>query len=554
MFVTGLLIPGIPAQSTPNPPSNLAVTAVSSIQLDLAWNDNALDETGFRIERSSDNVTFAFLATVAANDPTFSSTGLDAAIKYYYRVLAFNVTGDSDFSNTASSTTLTPFANWQQVHFSAAQLADPNISGLNANPDDDASDNQTEFMFFGDPLQADAPPFPSALGIEQDAGDLLDHLTVTIDRDKLAIDLTLDAEVSGDLGSWQSGGGSVIGPIFVGEDALAITEKFRDATDANLASQRFMRLLVKYTGVPDSWTTGPSMPLELNEVACGVLGNRLFIIGGFNSETLAFNLDTGSWDPASTWAGRSFPGNHHTVEVFNGKLYVFGGLGSASEGKVQIFDPGTNMWSAGTDIPFLTGAATSAVIGGFIYVAGGREGLPGSRVTTDKSARYDPVANTWIMRASMPQARHHAAGETDGTKFYVFGGRFSSIEGFDEVQIYDPASNTWVSSADAGSPILPLPTPRSGMGTAVFHNGEFYVIGGESRDQAGTTPDEVFPQVEIYDPAANTWRSGTPMATPRHGIFPLLHQDRIYVASGGTVVGGGATGRSAILEIYIPGT
>ena len=89
-----------------------------------------------------------------------------------------------------------------QTRFSPAQLADPNISGLNANPDDDACDNQTEFMFLGDPLQADGPTFPSAVGIEQDAGDLLNHLTATIVRDKLAIDLTLDVEVSGDLGSW----------------------------------------------------------------------------------------------------------------------------------------------------------------------------------------------------------------------------------------------------------------------------------------------------------------------------------------------------------------
>jgi hypothetical protein len=35
----------------PNPPSDLAVTALSSTQIRLTWTDNSSDEVGFRIER-----------------------------------------------------------------------------------------------------------------------------------------------------------------------------------------------------------------------------------------------------------------------------------------------------------------------------------------------------------------------------------------------------------------------------------------------------------------------------------------------------------------------
>jgi hypothetical protein len=42
------------------------------------------------------------------------------------------------------------------------------------------------------------------------------------------------------------------------------------------------------------------------------------------------------------------------------------------------------------------------------------------------------------------------------------------------------------------------------------------------------------------------------MLTARHGIFPVLHEGRIYVAAGGIAAGGGTTGQSTILEIYVP--
>jgi hypothetical protein len=85
------------------------------------------------------------------------------------------------------------------------------------------------------------------------------------------------------------------------------------------------------------------------------------------------------------------------------------------------------------------------------------------------------------------------------------------------------------------------------MGKAVFYNGEFYVLGGETLDGSGATPANVYNRVDIYDPGSNTWRLGPVMATARHGIFPVLHAGRIYIAGGGVQAGGS---QSATLEIY----
>lgn len=90
----------------PLAPGSLAATAISSSQIDLSWLDNASDEDGFEIERSTDGVNFALIASVGANVTTYSdSNGLAASTTYDYRVRAANANGNSDYSNVASATT-----------------------------------------------------------------------------------------------------------------------------------------------------------------------------------------------------------------------------------------------------------------------------------------------------------------------------------------------------------------------------------------------------------------------------------------------------------------
>ncbi|ABX03583.1 MAG TPA: hypothetical protein DEF47_17495 [Herpetosiphon sp.] len=304
--------------------------------------------------------------------------------------------------------------------------------------------------------------------------------------------------------------------------------------------------------LPDSWESNGTMPVPLGEVASGIIGNKMYVVGQGNAATLRYNLTTGSYSSTTTLAQRALRGNHHAAEVINGKFYLFGGLDNNSDGKVQIYDPVSNTWAMGADMPFAAGASSSAVINGYAYVAGGI--INGS--TTTRVARYDPVANTWTEVAAMPRGRNHAASATDGSKLYVFGGRGPGsgdgnnvANGFDTVQIYDPVANSWRSSM-TDTTIAPLPQARGGMGKAVYYDGEFYIFGGETLDGAGAVTGNVYDRVDIYNPILNRWRTGSPMPTARHGIFPVINGGRIYIAGGGTVSGFSQTN---ITEIYNPG-
>jgi len=77
----------------------------------LSWSDNANNETGYSVERSSDGRSFTQIAQAAADTGSWTDTGLSGGAVYYYRVRAFNNYGNSAYSNTASAQTQSDTSN-----------------------------------------------------------------------------------------------------------------------------------------------------------------------------------------------------------------------------------------------------------------------------------------------------------------------------------------------------------------------------------------------------------------------------------------------------------
>jgi hypothetical protein len=88
----------------PAAPSNLQATAVSSTEIDLTWQDNSNDETGFGIETLV-NGKFQQIGTVSANSTGARITHLTPQTSYTFRVLALNGTLSSRTSNQVTATT-----------------------------------------------------------------------------------------------------------------------------------------------------------------------------------------------------------------------------------------------------------------------------------------------------------------------------------------------------------------------------------------------------------------------------------------------------------------
>jgi len=91
----------------PAAPSNLVANAVACNKVDLTWTDNSDNESGFRIERSTNGADFGEINTVGANVTAYSDTTVAENTSYWYRVRAYNGAGNSAYSNTATATTPT---------------------------------------------------------------------------------------------------------------------------------------------------------------------------------------------------------------------------------------------------------------------------------------------------------------------------------------------------------------------------------------------------------------------------------------------------------------
>jgi N-acetylneuraminic acid mutarotase len=546
----------------PAAPSGLTAKAISPQQINLTWKNNSSKELGFQVEQSLDQITFSVITDSSSNVIAYAATNLNPGIKYYFRVCAFNGAGNSAYSNTNSGTTFTPLTQWLLNSFTSTQLTNPAVSGLGANPAGDGLMNLFKYALNPQPL------IPDNTNIAWAGTDTIltsNFLTLNFMANATVIDVLFGANVSSNLTTWTSGTNLVTGPISISTNAGMVTEKFRLTMPMTSAPNQFMQLTASYNGVPNSWVTGATMIVTLQETAAGIISNKLYVVGIHdgnqnppdpNSPTLVYDIFANTWTNVNS--PRPFVGDHHGAEVYGGRLYLIGGVDGSSkappDGKVQIYDPVTNGWSVGASMPFAAGSCATALINGEIYAAGGIVGDTGvypNGFTTNATAMYDPVSNIWTMLAPMPVGRNHAAASTDGSKLYVFGGRDGGnnvANGYNTVEIYDPGSNTWVSSTDPGSTLAPLPQARGGMGKAVYYNGDFYVMGGETSNGSGATANKVYNRVDIYNVASNSWRLGTPMPTARHGIFPVLLGNRIYTAGGGVTSG---VSSSSIVEIYI---
>jgi hypothetical protein len=86
----------------PESPSALAVENKKYGEAYLTWTDNSGLETGFRLERSTNNVNFFPIASIDANKIDFTDKNVLEGKTYYYRLASTTTEGFSLYSNTIS--------------------------------------------------------------------------------------------------------------------------------------------------------------------------------------------------------------------------------------------------------------------------------------------------------------------------------------------------------------------------------------------------------------------------------------------------------------------
>jgi N-acetylneuraminic acid mutarotase len=138
-----------------------------------------------------------------------------------------------------------------------------------------------------------------------------------------------------------------------------------------------------YDPATDEWTPLTDIPTPRMSPAGAAVDGIIYIIGG---ETGAFGDGptvnvVEAYDPATdTWTEKApMPTARmlFDVAVVDGKIYAVGGwpvIGVGAVGStlvVEIYDPVTDTWAAGVDLPERIGDHACAAVNGVIYTSGG---------------------------------------------------------------------------------------------------------------------------------------------------------------------------------------
>ncbi|MBA3451776.1 MAG: kelch repeat-containing protein [Deltaproteobacteria bacterium] len=177
-----------------------------------------------------------------------------------------------------------------------------------------------------------------------------------------------------------------------------------------------------------TWTEHAAMPAGTQRGAAvsGAIGTTIYVAGGLRngavSDVSALETTTGTW----TTGLPSLPGDrdHGCGGVLGGKLYVVGGRAgniNARTGSVEEYTPG-GTWVPRAAMPTPRGGTACGVIGDRIIVVGG-EGNPAtaSGVFAEVEA-YTPSTNTWEMLTPMISPRHGMGAAVVAGSLYVPGG------------------------------------------------------------------------------------------------------------------------------------
>ncbi|MFA7403703.1 MAG: fibronectin type III domain-containing protein, partial [Pelobacteraceae bacterium] len=143
-------------------PVQSAPTGITSTQATLAWS-NVVGETGYKIERKEGAAgTYSQIGTTGADVLTYSDSTLTSNTQYYYRVIATNASGDSEYSGeqgvltlftstalssaTGSSATQIDLA-WEAVSGATGYSIQTSNCNYNGNDNDVNVCNSTSYYF-----------------------------------------------------------------------------------------------------------------------------------------------------------------------------------------------------------------------------------------------------------------------------------------------------------------------------------------------------------------------------------------------------------------------
>lgn len=181
-----------------------------------------------------------------------------------------------------------------------------------------------------------------------------------------------------------------------------------------------------------TWATMAPMPAARSQVSAMVVGDKIYVPGGYSGSFTPSNVLYIYDIPTNTWStGATLPtavGDYAIAKYNDTHIYVVGGYnGTADVNLVQVYDIAANTWAQATP---KTGTASAGLRGGIangkIVTAGGYSQVVGAPINEPQIGQINasnPLDITWTALPAMPfGAAGRLGGGAMGERVYFTGG------------------------------------------------------------------------------------------------------------------------------------
>ncbi len=290
---------------------------------------------------------------------------------------------------------------------------------------------------------------------------------------------------------------------------------------------------------PNSWTTTTAFPTARSGHTAIAYNGFLYVIGGQSASAvlndvqfapISSNGTIGTWTATSsfTTARRA-----HTSVLYNGNLYIIGGLNSAGArlSDVQVASINNSngtlgTWQTTTALPAGLSESAGVAYSGYLYMIGGIDNTGSPTGNLMAPINTNGTIGAWTATTSPTTPTYEDTAVVDNGYLYVLGGTNSSgsasaFMGYAPINA-NGTLGTWTATTSL--------TPARFEHASVAYNDKVYVIGGVN--SAGTLLNDVQLASLNVGGQMGDWVDPGTFTTSRFAQSSVAYNGFLYILGG----------------------